>query len=123
MKTFNPSSTHPARAVQAWQILTGLAMNQQTLTYKRLSELMYRKHAAGVLSDILGHIAYYCNDHKIPPLTVIVVGQDRGTPGSDIPINPADIDKKRQQVFTFDWYDVYPPSEAELRTAFENNKP
>ncbi len=39
MKRFNPSSKHPARAVQAWQILVSAAMNRQTLTYKRLARL------------------------------------------------------------------------------------
>ena len=30
MRTFNPHSQHPARAVQAWQILVGKAMNRPT---------------------------------------------------------------------------------------------
>jgi len=74
MKTFNPTAEHPARAVQAWQILVGKAMNRQTVTYKGLSKLMYGKEAAGVLAAILGHIAFYCEDNNIPPLTALVVG-------------------------------------------------
>jgi hypothetical protein len=46
MRTFNPHSGHPARAVQAWQILVGRAMNRQTVTYDGLSRLMYGKRAA-----------------------------------------------------------------------------
>ena len=57
MKRFNPSSKHPARAVQAWQILVSAAMNRQTLTYKRLARLMYRRDAPGVLDKILVHLA------------------------------------------------------------------
>ena len=45
MKVFNPSSPHPARAVQAWQIIVGIAMNRQTITYEGLSRLMYQKKA------------------------------------------------------------------------------
>jgi hypothetical protein len=60
MKRFNPSSLHSDRAVQARQILVGKAMNRQTVTYLGLSNLMYRKDAAGVLDKILGHIAYFC---------------------------------------------------------------
>jgi len=80
MKKFNPSSKHPERAVQAWQILVGAGMNRQTLTYQGLSLLMYRKDAAGVLDKILGHVAFYCIDNDLPPLTSIIVGK-----GSVIP--------------------------------------
>ena len=53
MREFNPSSVHPDRAVQAWQILVGAAMNRQTYTYEILSIKMYEKKAPGVL-DING---------------------------------------------------------------------
>ncbi|HKM63040.1 MAG TPA: hypothetical protein VJY39_11175 [Acidisphaera sp.] len=117
MKSFNPKSAHPARALQAWQILIGHAMNRQTTTYLGLSRLMYRKDAPGVLDEILGHIAFWCIDSGLPPLTSIVVGKHRGTPGADIPIDPATIDAQRENVYDYDWYDVYPPSETELMAA------
>lgn len=119
MKRFNPSSNHPDRAVQAWQVLIGAAANRQTLTYEGLSELMYKKKAAGVLDRILGHIAYYCNDNKLPPLTSVVVGKGRGTPGEDIPMNLQELDARREEVYAFDWYDIYPPSAAALKEAFD----
>ena len=121
MKLFNPSSHHAARAIQAWQILVGMAMKRQTTTYEELSVLMYKKKAQGVLDRILGHIAYYCIDNKLPALTSIVVGKRRGTPGHDIPIDLSMIDKERERVYKHDWYNIYPPSETELKTAFENH--
>jgi hypothetical protein len=121
MKAFNPSSKHPARAVQAWQILVSAAMNRQTITYKKLGMLMYGRNAAGVLDRILGHIAYYCIDNKLPPLTSIVVGKGRGTPGQDIPINFRERDKERERVYARDWYDVYPPSAQELHKSYLNH--
>jgi hypothetical protein len=87
MRKFNPSSKNPDRALQAWLILVGRAMNRQTLTYEGLAQLMYRRNAAGVLDKILGHIAFYCIDEGLPPLTSIVVGKKRGAPGHDIPID------------------------------------
>lgn len=114
MKRFNPSSNHPARAVQAWQILVSAGMNRQTLTYNGLSLLMYNKNAAGVLDKILGHIAFYCKDNKLPVLTSIVVGKGRGTPGKDIPVEPAVMDQEREKVYKLDWYNIYPPSAEEL---------
>jgi len=121
MKLFNPSSRHAARAIQAWQILVGMAMRRHITTYEELSLLMYKKKAQGVLDKILGHIAYYCIDNKLPPLTSIVVGKRRGTPGRDIPIDLSAIDKERERVYKCDWYNIHPPSETELKTAFENH--
>ena len=69
MTRYNPSSKHPIRAVQAWMILVGAAMNRQTLTYQGLSQKMYGKSASGVLDKILGHVAFYCEDNELPPLT------------------------------------------------------
>ena len=109
---FNPSSEQSARALQAYQILISSAMNRQTHTYKSLSELMYRKPAQGVLADILGHIAYYCNDNDLPPLTVLVVNEKTGLPGSGIPIDEG-LNATRERVFKCDWYDLYPPTVQE----------
>jgi len=121
MKTFNPTAEHAARAVQAWQILAGRAMNRQTVTYEGLSKLMYGKEAAGVLAGILGHIAYYCGDNNMPPLTILVVEKATGRPGDQIPVDPARIDKERENVYQYDWYNVYPPSEADLAAAYKRH--
>jgi hypothetical protein len=122
MKTFNPTSEHPARAVQAWQILVGKAMNRQTVTYEGLSKLMYGKEAAGVLAGVLGHVAFYCEDNNIPPLTTLVVGKWPGRPGDRIPIDPDKIDEEREKVYRYDWYNIYPPSEADLAEAHKGHQ-
>jgi hypothetical protein len=121
MKAFNPTAEHPARAVQAWQILVGKAMNRETVTYEGLSVLMYKKEAAGVLAAILGHVAFYCMDNDIPILTTIVVGKGPGKPGDRIPIDPAKIDEEREKVYDHNWYDIYPPSETDLATAYKRH--
>jgi hypothetical protein len=121
MKSFNPSSPHPARAVQAWQILVGMAMRRQTTTYESLSGLMYGKKAQGVLDRILGHIAFYCIDNGLPALTSIGVGKGRGTPGDDIPLDISTVDKERERVYKHDWYDTYPPSEVELKAVYQKH--
>lgn len=122
MKLFNPTSQHPARAVQAWQILVGQAMDRKTITYLALSHLMYHKDAAGVLPQILGHIAFYCIDNELPPLTSIVVRKGGGTPGDEIPVDLSQIDTQREKAYEFDWYDVYPPSENEMKSAFDRHR-
>ena len=117
-QTFNPSSNHPSRALQAWLILVGAAMNRQTLTYQSLSELMYNKEAAGVLNEVLGHVAFFCKAHKLPSLTTIVVGKGRGTPGAEIPVDPSQMDREREKVYSFDWFNVVPPTTRELAASF-----
>ena len=97
-------------------------MNRQTLTYEGLSKLMYQKKAAGVLDRVLGHIAFYCIENELPALTSIVVGKKRGTPGEDIPIDPATLDAEREKVYATDWYDIYPPSAEEFHNAFPSKK-
>jgi hypothetical protein len=119
MPQFNPSSKHPARALQAWIILVGAAMNRQTLTYEGLSVKMFQRKAAGVLDKILGHVAFYCIEQGLPPLTSIVVGKGRGTPGQDIPLEPAALDSARERVYAYDWYDEIPPSQDELAAAMK----
>ena len=118
MRRFNPTSPHPDRAVQAWQILVGKAANRQTVTYEGLSLLMYKKRAQGVLDRVLGHIAFYCLDNGLPELNTIVVGKGRGTPGKDIPLDRDDIDAERERVYEADWYDIHPPSREELRASY-----
>src|SRR5579863_1704266 len=118
MRRFNPHASQPARAVQAWQILIGMAKNRQATTYLGLSQLMFGKDAAGVLAQIMGHIAFYCIDNDLPPLTSLVVGKGRGVPGEEIPIDPATIDQRREEVYGRVWYDVYPPSEEELAASY-----
>lgn len=121
LKQFNPSSIHPDRALQAWQILLAAATNRQTFTYKGLSQLMYGRDAAGVLDKILGHIAFFCRDNNLPPLTSIVVGKGRGTPGADIPVDPKVMDREREKVYSYDWYNLYPPSPKQLADSFSRN--
>jgi hypothetical protein len=99
MQTFNPSSFHPQRALQAWQILIAAAMNRQTLTYLGLSQKMYQKKVQGVLDKILGHVAYFCSDNDLPALTALVVGKGRGTPGQDIPADRSTMDEIREAVY------------------------
>lgn len=121
MKQFNPSSKREERAVQAWQILVGAAMNRQTLTYKLLSIKMFKKEASGVLDKTLGHIAFFCKDNYLPALTTIIVGENRGTPGRDIPLDAERFDLAREEVYRRDWYDIYPPTAEELLFAFKKN--
>jgi hypothetical protein len=104
--------------VQAWQILIGAAMNRQIITYSMLAEAMYGRKAAGVLDKILAYVEGYCSHSNSPHLTSIVVGSGRGKPGRFNPVDLKAVDKEREKVYAYDWYDVYPPKAEELRKGF-----
>lgn len=110
---FKENSNRPRRAIQAWLILLGVAMNRQTITYKDLSIKMYEHYAGGTLAEVLGHIAFYCNANGLPPLTCLVVNKETGLPGIGIPVS-ADLNMLREEVYQFDWYSIFPPTEEEM---------
>ncbi len=84
------------------------------LFWTRVSHIGYEK-AAGVLANSLGHVAFYCKQNRLPPLTALVVNEKTGMPGEGIPIEKSL--SKREKVFAFAWFDVIPPSPEELRNA------
>jgi hypothetical protein len=104
-------------------ILVGAAHNRQTIPYHVLGALMFNRRASGVLAQILGHIAYWCDDHGLPPLNAIVVGATRGTPGKYIPTPANQIDKERERVYRQKWYLLRVPSEAALLAAWKKRHP
>ena len=112
--TENPS--YATRASQIWQILVCKASNRQTLTYGQLSELLGFK-GAGTLAHFLGHVMYYFIQNDLPPLTVLVVNQETGLPGKGL--IEADFNADREDVFSFDWFAVVPPTPDELANAYE----
>jgi len=84
------------------------------VTYGILAEKMGYE-GAGVLDKRLGHVAFYCEQNDLPPLTVIVVNQETGLPGRGFPGD--ELHATREQVFNFDWYGLFPPTPEELDAA------
>lgn len=70
------------------------------------------------LPSILEHIMVYCQQQDLPPLTIIVVNQD-GTPGEGFTAaSRHEFDRKREEVFSFDWFGIRPPSIEEFKQAW-----
>ena len=116
---FDDEPTHPMRGLQIWQILIGAAHNRQTLTYGGLADILGFK-GAGTLAHMLGHVAFFCNEERLPSLTALVVNRATGLPGEGIPIER--LDAAREKVFCFDWYRVVPPSPKALAEAFNRGR-
>ena len=72
---------------------------------------------AGVLAGTLGHIAFFCNQNRLPPLTSLVVNEKTGLPGEGIPVEEAP--SKREAVFNYPWFGLVPPTPDQLSEAFE----
>ena len=115
---FDENPNHATRAYQVWLILISKAHNRQTLTYGMLGDLLGFQ-GAGVFDKILGHIMCYCRQNGLPPLTVIVVNQSTGLPGDGLILdgNPNEV---RENVYNYQWFDIFPPTLEELSAAYNN---
>ena len=115
----NIGDKSPIRALQAWQYLIGKAANRQLVKYDELKELMgYSDNRP--LGSILGCIMFYCEQNRIPPLTLIVVNKS-GNPGGGFTAEELkNYPKRREAVFDFSWYEMIPPTIDEFQQAKEN---
>lgn len=116
VKKFDAIRTRYSRAVQIWQISISLARNRQTITYGMLGEKIGFK-GVGVIGPFLDPIMRYCKQNNLPPLTIIVVSETTGSPGEGLTaVRNENLD--REAVFNYDWYNLYPPSEADFATLY-----
>jgi hypothetical protein len=131
--------TYEQRAVQIWSVLVFAARNQQILSYQLLESLTgVPKH---IVAPILGKVEAYCDTHKLPKLTSLVVNQRDGVPGYLYPgyagthSGPVDADdpehpreakdskaellmelfKEQSRVFVYDWLKDKVPSEEHFK--------
>lgn len=102
------------RAAQMWPLLTLAASLRLTLSYKRVSELI--GGPARSLGRWLEPIQSYCLIEDLPPLSVLVVSESNGMPGSGF-IAAADVPAAQAQVFRHDWRRVPVPTPEELARA------
>ena len=114
---FDDHNTLECRALQLYLILISCAHNRQTITYGMLADTIGYK-GANVLGRQLGHIAFWCEDTELPPLTVLAVNQD-GTPGEGFPTD-GNLNKLRETVFNFEWFAIFPPTSEALRQSFQS---
>ena len=58
----------------------------------------------------------FCLLNELPPLTILVVGETSGLPGTGF-IAAEDIPKTQQEVFSFDWINHGAPSPEKFQDA------
>ena len=99
--------TRSEQAVQVWQVLVGAASYRQTLTYTMLGDRIGVD--AANLATPLGMVNRYCSMKQLPPLAVLVVRADAGTPASELTWT-TDVDFAREAVYQLEWFKLKPPS-------------
>ena len=103
------------RAVQIWSLLVCAAKDRRTYTYGQLASEL-GMGGAGVMGKFLGPIMYYCRNQQLPPLTVLVVNQDTGLPGSGL-TTIENVNLDRERVFAHDWFQLEPPETGDFEEA------
>lgn len=106
------------RAKQLWPYLIAKANERKTVQYQELTDLMgYADNR--LVGTILGRIAYYCTENNLPPLSIIAVNKE-GIPGGGFSIVDAhDFDRSREEVFSYPWFKLFPPSTSQLEECFD----
>jgi hypothetical protein len=103
--------TRSDRAVQVWQVLVNAAFYRQTLTYTLLADRIGADSTE--LAVPLGMISRYCALKQLPPLSVLVVRSDAGTPASDLSW-ATDVDYAREAVYQLEWLKLKPPASSDF---------
>lgn len=110
--------TRSERASQIWAVLAWAAKNRQMLTYGHLSKLIGVPTAG--LGQLLEPIQSYCLIEKLPPLTILVVQQDSGLPGTGFTgTNTAEYAKAYMEVYKCDWLGHGNPQPEKLEQAVQ----
>jgi hypothetical protein len=103
--------TRSERAVQVWQVLINAAFYRQTLTYTLLADRIGADSTE--LASSLGMVSSYCALKQLPPLSVLVVRSDAGTPAADLSWT-TDVDFAREAVYQLEWLKLKPPSASDF---------
>ena len=104
------------RASQIWAVLAWAATHRQSLTYTQLSQITGA--FTGGLGALLEPIQSYCLLHKLPPLTILVVKQETGLPGSGFTgASAGELAAAQARVFEFAWLEHGNPGVEKLESA------
>jgi hypothetical protein len=102
------------RAAQIWAVLALAARNRQILAYDIVGKLIGVPRQA--LGRMLEPIQSYCLVNHLPPLSILVISEQTGIPGTGF-IAAQDIPRTQVEVFGFDWLAHTAPSPEILEQA------
>ena len=104
------------RSAQIWAVLAWAARSRQNITYGQLAQITGA--FTGGLGGWLEPIQSYCIINELPPLTVLVVQQDSGMPGSGFTgASAGELAKAQARVFAYNWLEHGNPGAEKLEKA------
>jgi len=104
------------RSAQIWSVLAWAARSRQNITYSQLAQVTGA--FTGGLGAWLEPIQSYCILNELPPLTILVVQQESGMPGSGFTGASADeLARAQARVFAFNWLEHGNPGSEKLELA------
>ena len=108
--------TRSERASQIWAVLAWAASHRQSLTYTQVNQATGA--FVGGLGALLEPIQSYCLLNQLPPLTVLVVQQESGLPGSGFTgASAGELAAAQAKVFAFGWLQHGNPGAEKLEQA------
>jgi hypothetical protein len=108
------------RASQIWAVLAWAASHRQNITYSQLAQVTGA--FTGGLGALLEPIQSYCILKGLPPLTVLVVQQESGLPGSGFTgATAGDLASAQAKVFACNWLEHGNPGAEQLESAVRKN--
>ncbi|WP_295431019.1 hypothetical protein [uncultured Thiodictyon sp.] len=108
--------TRTERATQIWAVLAWAASHRQNITYSQLAQATGA--FTGGLGALLEPIQSYCLLKGLPPLTILVVQQESGLPGSGFAgASAGELASAQAKVFSFNWLGHGNPGVEQLELA------
>jgi hypothetical protein len=108
------------RAAQIWPVLAWAASHRQNITYSQLAQATGA--FTGGLGALLEPIQSYCILNGLPPLTVLVVQQESGLPGSGFTgASAGELASSQARVFAFNWLEHGNPGSDQLELAVKRS--
>lgn len=108
------------RSAQIWAVLAWAAKHRQNITYSQLAQVTGA--FTGGLGSWLEPIQSYCIINKLPPLTILVVQQESGMPGSGFTGALAtDLATAQARVFEYNWLEHGNPGAEILEQAVKQS--
>lgn len=106
------------RALQLWPLLAWAARNRQVLTYSIVAKLIGVPTVG--LGQLLEPIQSYCMKRNLRPLTILVVQQETGVPGTGF-VAAENISRVQGEVFQYDWLSHGCPSVTDFEEALRSH--
>ncbi len=108
-----PIMTNPQRALQLWSLLAFAAKRRTILTFEEVADLTGLPKFG--LAHVLGHVAQYCKDKRLPGLTSLVVFNATGKPPDSVYKTAKDVAAEQWKCFHHDWRKGRPSSDQDMK--------